>query len=1477
MKQIKKTIFILLAGLLIFTACENSVSSHNSNNNELPQGSSDYIDFTGHFSTKGALPESIAASLLSTRSAFPQLGSASNTDINYYAKAVSGSTVIDGIVNESDGTFTISRLKVGLTWTIEVGIEVNGERSLYAKETKFFKVNDYTIEHPFFLKPDQEGNGSLSLAMTVDSSITTLNVNLDDEEQSAKWEAAEAASGEIRTDLISISELPAGIYDLTLTFYSSGVLAYSTNQTVNVIKGMCTETWCSDGTTLITGTGTDTFNLTSTLIHDYVDSVIYVGQNSYATSKGINASDSFDGKAYTPLETLSKAFTIIKNTAENRDYTIIVSGTVTGNITIDNTIDSCATSILIQGLNTNTLNPEGTSTYTDIIRGASSQNNPVIRIVTATPVTFKNIKITTGSSCNTQEGGGLYINGNNTKVTLANGAWIGNCTTNSNSQTRGAGIFIQSGTLIMKDRSAVSNNKVSTSSNYQTQGGAIYGANGTIYMEGGSIYSNIADYGAGVYLYYAKMFISGNSNIFSNSTSTATGAGGGFAVTGSASTSGKLYIGYRNADIKRPMTGKIYDNTAQKYGGGIYATDIGEIYIDSGTLENNRVTTHSSKKGGAIFPGNIYLSGSFYIPYGGEPGKNDIGGQVKINGALTPTSGTNGAMATITPSSYTRGNSFVEANNSSGITDLSQYKSYFALSDEDWYTYIPSNNKKQINMNSPIYVAGENHTVCTANGSSSGSGTKRSPFDTIDKAAELICNSSVQNIDYTIAIDGKLSASQSLVITNTDIKISISGVNEIGSDGTFTDIIDASGSNSYGLAIDTDSTALSVTISNLKITGGNATSGGGIFLAAGKLTLSNDVQITGNKAANGGGIYVNPEPLAFLQIKGNVEVFNNTDTSATPKASNILLPAGKKIIVLGPLVKGRGANAKKAKIGISSSDTINISSPLIFTQGYGYKTGGKNAGVSPSNYFIGDLYSVTDDGSAGTGECVLTINGGSIALEAISELITIEIDNPLISATNPSANVYNFTTIKAKGTANEETITSGITYSYKLLNHGTQVPSGDNGFYTTDGARLTFNSNIPVDDYVISVNANYNGRNYSANFKIAAGLYLSYCTEAPTSGSYLLNSVEELKKLRDWANANSNCTFNGVTFKLSGDIDTNGEEIIIGYYKNNSSLNRKFEGIFDGNGHTIKNTINKNTEEVYALFPYVNGSNTVIKNLTVEGTSKRGSIVGYLDGNATIENCISKTVINSTQKYTGGIVCNLEKGHVRNCINAGNITCSDRSTAGIVGHTNGGSGSIDRCINKGNISGSGQKSGIIGYFQSSNVLVTNCKNIGNITSSNSDTGGILVCCNADGRLYNNCNIGIITSDSSSSYPSGIFSYTDGDPDLKNNCNAGQAVYGIFGDFHQYNENLYAENNYCLNTCTHAFPTAKYKPSNFDPANITDEMIKTFSPEEVDSVISSLNDWAQTNSTDTIQYAGWKKRNNLPELDLGELDTLADSL
>ena len=130
--------------------------------------------------------------------------------------------------------------------------------------------------------------------------------------------------------------------------------------------------------------------------------------------------------------------------------------------------------------------------------------------------------------------------------------------------------------------------------------------------------------------------------------------------------------------------------------------------------------------------------------------------------------------------------------------------------------------------------------------------------------------------------------------------------------------------------------------------------------------------------------------------------------------------------------------------------------------------------------------------------------------------------------------------------------------------------------------------------------------------------------------------------------------------------------------------------VFDGNNHSITNKITAsdvNADANIALFPYVKGSSTVIKNLTVKGTPTRGSIVGYLDGNASVENCISETVITTSSEDIGGIVCKLKKGYVSNCKNKGAITSTSNTEGGILGYTNGGSGAIDRCINYGNISG----------------------------------------------------------------------------------------------------------------------------------------------------------------------------------------------
>lgn len=378
---------------------------------------------------------------------------------------------------------------------------------------------------------------------------------------------------------------------------------------------------------------------------------------------------------------------------------------------------------------------------------------------------------------------------------------------------------------------------------------------------------------------------------------------------------------------------------------------------------------------------------------------------------------------------------------------------------------------------------------------------------------------------------------------------------------------------------------------------------------------------------------------------------------------------------------------------------------------------------------------------------------------------------------------------------------------------------------------------------------------------------VSNLTGAPTSGLYTLSTLNELKKIKDWV-ANNN-TLENVKFILEADINTGGAELIIGYYKYNDANNRAFKGVFDGNNHSITNKITANGVENsanIALFSYVTGASSVIKNLTVKGTSTRGSIVGYLDGNATVENCISETVITPTVESIGGIVCYLEHGYVRNCINKGNITSNKPSVGGILGETNSGSGAIDRCINKGNISGYTSTGGIVGYMQSG-IPITNCKNYGTISSGTMCGGIIAFYTNWKASLNNNCNFGEVSTGG------GIFYESDtNSPKFNNNCNSNTVQYGVLAHFGSSVTEIKVANNYSLNVYTSALYPSTANGS-FNPSTITEDKIKGFAISDASNVVERLNSWASTNSTDSLQYASWKlNAAGKPELDLGELDS-----
>ena len=98
-----------------------------------------------------------------------------------------------------------------------------------------------------------------------------------------------------------------------------------------------------------------------------------------------------------------------------------------------------------------------------------------------------------------------------------------------------------------------------------------------------------------------------------------------------------------------------------------------------------------------------------------------------------------------------------------------------------------------------------------------------------------------------------------------------------------------------------------------------------------------------------------------------------------------------------------------------------------------------------------------------------------------------------------------------------------------------------------------------------------------------------------------ISTLEELKAFRDEVNAGN--TFKGETIELANDIDLGGEE-----WTPIGTQSHQFQGIFNGNGHTISNLkINSSNSEDSGFFGFT--TNGEIKNLTFNNAD----VVGYLN------------------------------------------------------------------------------------------------------------------------------------------------------------------------------------------------------------------------------------------------------------------------
>lgn len=228
--------------------------------------------------------------------------------------------------------------------------------------------------------------------------------------------------------------------------------------------------------------------------------------------------------------------------------------------------------------------------------------------------------------------------------------------------------------------------------------------------------------------------------------------------------------------------------------------------------------------------------------------------------------------------------------------------------------------------------------------------------------------------------------------------------------------------------------------------------------------------------------------------------------------------------------------------------------------------------------------------------------------------------------------------------------------------------------------------------------------------------------------------------------------FEGYTITLGADFDMAGQDFPMIGDVSRSGTNVSgsgFNGIIDGQGHTISNLKISNDGDLAGFVASLNGSEAAVRNLNfadveINGTNAdQAGIVAIVSNGATVENVtVSGTV--SGKAGVGGVVGRmLANGTVSGCSSTATINSSSDNAGGIVGaayYTEvGKTMTIENCTNGGNVTGNSQAVGGVVGLSAANV--TGCSNSGTVTGATTATGGIVGQQNCAGSITNCTNTG----------------------------------------------------------------------------------------------------------------------------------------
>lgn len=221
---------------------------------------------------------------------------------------------------------------------------------------------------------------------------------------------------------------------------------------------------------------------------------------------------------------------------------------------------------------------------------------------------------------------------------------------------------------------------------------------------------------------------------------------------------------------------------------------------------------------------------------------------------------------------------------------------------------------------------------------------------------------------------------------------------------------------------------------------------------------------------------------------------------------------------------------------------------------------------------------------------------------------------------------------------------------------------------------------------------------------------------------YLIKSAEEWNSLAGYM-AVTYQNMEGVNLKIADNIDFNGKTFVPMAGDGITS----FEGILDGNRKSLDNIDYKDetlgTRGIFGRIGVKGAvSDLIVGSGIISSTKTRvGGLCGKVAG--TLKNCVNKANVTTTGNYAGGIAALVEAtGKLIGCINYGEVNAQTGFAGGITAECEAGA-SFTACGNEGKLTGSTTIGGIAA--KANRAVFDECYNKGMAEASKATAGGII--------------------------------------------------------------------------------------------------------------------------------------------------------